>query len=494
MTNSKKRLLIISDSTCRKTGYAHVCKNIILNLDQDKYEIAQLGLADLPMPINLPIHYYTSVKNHIQCCGKGRVIEYVEKGTTERKFMELDIFPKDHSNQKPCIKGYPEKADSYGYDSSFFVINHFKPDIVMCINDIWGLYNINHLKVRKKFKFLAYLAIDSECLFPVLQAPRKGMPHLNTIQILNNTDKIVVFTDWARNVINKTSRIVQNKEYKNIEVISHGVDINTWKPLDNKAELRQKYFNITPNDNIFLLCEVGRNQPRKRLDATLIAMKKFIDKYEKPNKKIMCYFHHSLKDELGWDMKWLAAYYGISDRCIFNEKLQPGLGPKDEELNEMMNCADAHILLTNSEGFGMPVHEACAAGIPSITTKYSAMADWGKDCLLFVKVAEYEHEPKTNHLKAVPDTDHAAHQISLLYNSDKMCREYSNKGLKFAHNSTWTQITKEKWIPLIDSIDISDLKPDRYEYFRLNHNDPGLIDKFKLPDDPINTEFEAPEL
>jgi hypothetical protein len=73
----KKRILFISDSIKRKTGYATVARNLLSRLcTNDNYEIAQLGLADVSIPLELPIHYYSQSKNHDQCCKKGIVIEY----------------------------------------------------------------------------------------------------------------------------------------------------------------------------------------------------------------------------------------------------------------------------------------------------------------------------------------------------------------------------------------------------------------------------------
>jgi glycosyltransferase involved in cell wall biosynthesis len=176
-------------------------------------------------------------------------------------------------------------------------------------------------------------------------------------------DKCIVFTDWATDVINKTCRIVTNgKELKNITTIPHGVDTNIWKPLSEEQikNARKKYFGI--NDNTFLVGSVARNQPRKRLDGLMMTLKKFVDKYETKDRKIRCYFHCSLQDNIGWDLQWLSAWYGIMDRVIFDKNLQPGIGPTEEQLNEIVNCFDAHVSLTNSEGWHLPALETAAAG------------------------------------------------------------------------------------------------------------------------------------
>lgn len=352
-----KRVLIISDSISRKTGYATVARNIIKYLQPTKkYKFAQLGLSDVPSPVELEIDYYSQIKDHSKCCKKGNVIEYRKAGNPEFQYLTVNPDVPKHNDQHPCIKGLNIGGDHYAYDSVYFVIAHFRPDIVIPINDIWGLYNIGHLRNRKCFKFIPYLAIDSECMFPILQPPegRPGLPPIEPIKVIAATDKTVVFTNWAQSVINKTCEIVTGgKRLSNMETIPHGVDTSVWHPLPEEDKLfhRKRIFGIEEKDNVFLIGSVARNQPRKRLDALFQTMKIFIDKHEDKNRPIKCYFHCSIEDALGWNLIWLATYYGVQDRCIFDKSLKPGIGPTDKQMNEIVNCFDAHVMLTNSEGF-----------------------------------------------------------------------------------------------------------------------------------------------
>ena len=467
---NKKRILIISDSVKRRTGYSTVARNIITQLSKTgDYEIAQLGFADIPIPVGYPITYYSQFKDHTNCCQRGTIIEYVANGDTEIKFLVpqiQDYTIPEHPNKDMCIRGQCIMQDHYGYDSSYFVIQHFKPDIVIPINDIWGLYNLNHLKNRSCYKFVPYLAIDSDCLFPMIvpPEPRPGLPNIDTIRTIGGANKAIVFTNWAKEVINKTCRIVtQGKELNNISIIPHGVDTNVWKPLsaEEKRAAREKYFNI--KDNTFLVGVVARNQPRKRLDAIMMILNKFINKnYEKMGRKVMCYIHTALEDStIGWDLPWLAAYYGVQDRLIFDTNLKPGMGPSEEQLNEIVNCFDVHMLLPNSEGWFLPALETAAAGTPNLVSNYSAHADWGKDALMFAKIGAYEHEPRTGFIKAIVDVDHAAHQLNLLYSSKKLCEDYSKKGIALGKKLDWDNVGK-MWVDLIESIDISSLPENRY--------------------------------
>jgi glycosyltransferase involved in cell wall biosynthesis len=484
MSSSKKRILIISDSIKRQTGYSTVATNIINQLSSE-YEIAQLGIADVTLPqgSTLPVSYYSILKDHTRCCNRGHFIEYYNKdnGTITNLIPNIRV----DTIEGHCPRGTNLQGDTFGQDSAFYVIQHFKPDIVIAINDVWAIYNINFLKNRKNFYYIPYLAVDSECFPVTIETQKHGLPNINTIQFIGSSDKVIVFTDWAKETINTTTRIAMNgKIASNIDVIPHGVDNKSFHPLNDKAELRKKFFPSL-DENTFLVGVVQRNQPRKRMDAIFQTIRKFIDKYEeKHGKKVMVHFHCAMDDHLGWNLPWLAQYYGVSDRVIFDNKLHPGIGVPVESLNEIINTYDVHMTLTNSEGWGLPILETMAAGIPNIITDYSAHGDWASPAALKVKLCAKIHEVKTNHIKGIADIEHAAKQLSLLYKSPKMCREFSRKSLKLANELDWANVC-EQWKETIDNIDISHFEDDRYNIELIKSSDIT-----SLPEDPTSVEFE----
>lgn len=485
----KKKILIISDAIMRSTGYSTVALNLIKELSDD-FDIAQLGLADVPIDpkVKLPVNYYSVLKDHRQCCGRGILITYFNKETGETSHLVPNF--NVQKVKEYCPRGVNAPMDVFGQDSAFYVIQHYQPDIVIPINDVWALYSFNFLRNRKNFFFMPYLAVDSEC-FPVeIEVQKPGLPPINTLQFLGATNKTVVFTEWAMKTINTTTMIaLQGKVPGNMEVIPHGVDTNVFKPLEGKRnELRERFFGIKPDDNVFVIGSVARSQPRKRLDAVFQTLRIFIDKYEKPGRKAIVHFHCAMKDNLGWNLPWLAQYYGVADRCIFDNKLAPGFGVPPQVLNEIFNAYDVHMLLTNSEGWGLPILETMAAGVPNVITDYSAHGDWATPAALKVKLSAKIHEVKTNHIKGIADIEHAAKQLSLLYNSDKMLREYQRKSLKLARELTWKNVCV-RWKDLISNIDVSGFKDGRYD---LNVIKISAIQP--IPSDPINEEFSLVEV
>ena len=479
-----KRILIISDSVFRQTGYSTVAKNIITNLDPS-FKIAQLGVSHAPTPyenLEYDIDYYAPIFNHDKCCANGLVIEHYNSDTKEVEYIQPNV-NLDRVDKKICSKGTPNPGDPYSFESAYFVIQDFKPDIVLTINDIWGMYKLNFLKNRNKFKLVSYLAVDSEC-FPMLI---KNKETINTMQFINQVDKLIVFTNWAKETINTTAKLSINKEFDNIEIIPHGVDQSTYFNVNNKKEFMADFFKLN-SDEVFLIGSVNRNQPRKRLDA-IFQILSILVKNENPNgKKFMVHFHCAIEDSNGWDLPWLARYYGVQDRIILDGNLKPGSGVPDHILNLIMNSYDVHLVPTNSEGWGLSILETMACGVPNVISDYSAHGDWAKDSALLIKLAAKIHEPITNHIKGIIDVQHAAEQILLLYKNVKIRKKYRKKSFELANRLQWKNIGI-KWNTLLQDIDLSEFSESRYNYNLLDVNN-----ILPFPTNPIDTEFLVQEV
>ena len=452
-----KRVLIISDSVYRQTGYSTVANNIIKYLDPS-FKVAQFGLSHIPTNYTneLQMDSYSPILNHSQCCNHGTLIEHYIHETNSVEYLaptnNLDVI------KNTCNKGTSNQQDPYGFESAYFIIEHFKPDIVITINDVWGMYKLNFLRNRSKFKLISYLAVDSEC-FPT---QIKTNEIIDTMKYLSLVDNIVVFTNWAKDTINTSARIAIKKEFDNIKIIPHGVDISKFNANVDSDRFVTDFFKMDANE-IFLIGSVNRNQPRKRLDAIMQILKILIDKYEKPDgKRFYVHFHCAIEDSHGWDLPWLSRYYGVENRVILDPNLKPGVGVPDHILNYIMNSYDVHLVPTNSEGWGLSILETMACGIPNIISDYSAHGDWAKDAALMIKLAAKIHEPITNHIKGIIDVEHAAEQIAALYNDHKLQKEYRKKSFQLAEKLQWKNVCEE-WNILLNNIDITNLSPTRYD-------------------------------
>ena len=123
----------------------------------------------------------------------------------------------------------------------------------------------------------------------------------------------------------------------------------------------------------FTLFFNSRNIRRKQIPDTMLAFKYFLDKLPKEKADKCCFILHTeIVNEHGTDLdavrKILFSDYPNAIR-FSTGKISP------QELNYLYNIADAQILLTSNEGWGLTLTESILAGTPIIANVTGGMQD-----------------------------------------------------------------------------------------------------------------------
>tara|TARA_R110000796_G_scaffold19281_1_gene57904 strand:+ start:414 stop:1844 length:1431 start_codon:yes stop_codon:yes gene_type:complete len=162
---------------------------------------------------------------------------------------------------------------------------------------------------------------------------------------------------------------------KIIEYVPHGLNSDLFKPIDTTSkEVTNFRKQLTENRDIdFILFFNSRNIRRKQIPDTLLAFKYFLDELPKEKAdKCLLILHTEISNEAGTDLQ------AVSD-MIFGEDT-PNIRfstskLSTEQLNLMYNIADAQILLTSNEGWGLSLTEALLTGTPIIANVTGGMQD-----------------------------------------------------------------------------------------------------------------------
>jgi len=253
-----------------------------------------------------------------------------------------------------------------GYGTPDFlrqIIEIEKPDAIMLITDpryfTW-LFAIEN-EIRRKIPII-YLNIWDD--YP---APLYNKPYYEACDLLMGISKQTVN-------INKIvlGDKAQNKMFK---YVPHGLNHELFKPLgDDNSELVKFRKNVFGNKEIdFVLFFNSRNIRRKQVPDTLLAYRYFLDQLptEKASK---CAFilHTEVVSEHGTDLnavKELLLNEPHHNIFFSTSKLDTS------GLNMLYNIADAQILLTSNEGWGLSLTEAILAGTPIIANVTGGMQD-----------------------------------------------------------------------------------------------------------------------
>ena len=176
------------------------------------------------------------------------------------------------------------------------------------------------------------------------------------------------------------NKLVLGDKAKNkiIEYLPHGMNTKFYYPIpEDSPEVKEmeefKQQLLGGRESEFILFFNSRNIRRKQIPDTLLAWKYFIDQLPE-DKAAKCQFilHTDLVNDAGTDLLAVRDY--IFGSGYSNIIFSPGKLPASK-LNYFYNIADAQILLTSNEGWGLTLTEALLAGTPIIANVTGGMQD-----------------------------------------------------------------------------------------------------------------------
>jgi glycosyltransferase involved in cell wall biosynthesis len=403
---AKPRILMMSDFPLLHTGQAVVLREIALGLNKtQKFDMAIAGWGYNGMPHNFPIQIFPS---------SGR--DFGRNG-----------FPEAN------IPGIEQLVDAY------------KPDILWTVGDMFMVNYIREIRNRRAFKWIAYTPIDGSPV-PVDWEPW-----------MRNPDQIVCEADWGISEINAMWPDIKLKR------IYHGCNPNSFYPLPQevKKSIRRGIQRLTiknrtqlaiekgiPED-AFVVGVVARNQPRKNFDRILKTFKVFSE--GKNNVYLWC---HAMPIDQGYDLIKLSWDLGIADKVFFTPNYSIGNGLSEQDLNAVMNIFDVHFLPTQGEGFGIPILETMAAGIPQVVSGFSSHVEFAKEGGLMIPCTPYDdfilgapHPVE----RAVPKVTESARLINELYEKKDLRESLAKSARAKAETMTW-ECTIPDWVNVIEEV------------------------------------------
>jgi len=325
----RKNILLLTDDIRLPSGVGNIGKELVVHTSH-KYNWVNLGGA----------------MNHPE---KGKVFDISEdvNKLTNIPDAQVKVIPID------------------GYGDPMLVrhtIKQEKIDAIFLITDpryfTW-LFQIEN-EIRKKTPII-YLNIWDD--YP---APMYNKAFYESCDVLMGISKQTV----------NINKLVLGDKAKNkiIDYVPHGLNRNFYYPItttDSEFEnFKKKVFKTDPK---FLLFFNSRNIRRKSVPDTLLAWKYFVDQLPKEEAE-ECYFilHTDIVSDAGTDLIAVTNYlFGSGYKNVIYSANKIGV----KELNYLYNMADAQILLTSNEGWGLSLTEAMLAGTPIIANVTGGMQD-----------------------------------------------------------------------------------------------------------------------
>ena len=189
-------------------------------------------------------------------------------------------------------------------------------------------------------------------------------------------DMLLCISKQTKNIVETVLKDHPKPEWA-IKYVPHGIDENKFYPITDKNEINK--LNVFKKDLLgkeefnFVVLWNSRNIRRKNMSDIILAWRMFLDQIPtKQAKKCCLVMHTDPVDDNGTDLH--AVVETLCDPKIhkvrFSEKK---LG--DEGINYLYNCSDAHMFMTDNEGWGLGLTESLTAGRMIIAPVQGGMQD-----------------------------------------------------------------------------------------------------------------------
>lgn len=433
----KIRILMVTEATFINTGYAVYCRELLSRLSKiPEIEIAEFACyahEDDPKILSVPWKLYPNAP--------------------------------DSRNEKAMGQYNAIKANHFGLWRFDNVCLDFKPHIVLTIRDYWMDAYIEASPFRRFFKWIWMPTVDAE--------PQNEQ----WIDTFAKCDAILTYNDWSGQTL------IQQAGKK----IKWFGEAPPCAPLEyfpvNKKEIKEK---LGFEADSFILGTVMRNQRRKLFPDLFASFRQFLDEADSNRSYLYC--HTSYPDNQGWDIPALLKEHRLCSKVLFtyvcrnpackhvfpsffsdaaqfclrcNElsatmsNVQNGASPK--LMNFIYNLFDYYVQYSNSEGFGIPLVEAAACGVPIMAVDYSAMSDiLTKLNGVRIPTSTNVKELETGCNRAAPDNKAFVKLIHLAHNevvnTPKVYEAKSDSIAKLCRSVYTWEKTVGKWIECFNSL------------------------------------------
>lgn len=249
------------------------------------------------------------------------------------------------------IPVYPKLFDRYGNDALAAHAEHFKAELIITLMDVAAM----HPRAVFDTPWIPWWPVDCE---PV---------RVREVGTLRKALTVVALSRFGEEQAKRVGLL-------DVRVIPHGIDTTVFSPGD-QVEARERLG--FPQDR-FIVGMVGANKGKPCRKAFLEHILAFAELHEKyPDSLLYLHTHRSSEME-GLDLPAICQSVGLEVRrdVIFVGLYAnvAGLIPP-EQMVDVYRSMDVLANASYGEGFGIPILEAQACGIPVITGDWTAMPE-----------------------------------------------------------------------------------------------------------------------
>ena len=330
---------------------------------------------------------------------------------------------------------YPNDARDWGIKYGPIFYDDFKANVLLTLQDTWVLGNLD-----ARLNWVPWTPVDHDPPPPAV------------VEILKGHSAIV-----KPIAMSKFGQAALKKEGIDVYYIPHGINTHLFTPNEEWGkEIRQQ----EGWEDKFIVGTVGTNTiERKNWIANLKAIKEFASRHS----DVILYMHTEMTHNMGINLHALRESLGVENITFYPRFESMVIGIRSEQLARFYNTFDVFLLPTKGEGFGIPLIEAQACGVPVITTNCTAQAElvgggWLLQDLTPTFTAQDSWQFECNP-KEIVEYLEAAYQAK----KDGSIKEIQEKARQKALEYEWDKLIPEYWKPTLEDIEQRIKQPKNLE-------------------------------
>lgn len=308
----------------------------------------------------------------------------------------------------PCWPG----GDGFGVNRLPDLVERLKPDVVVVQNDPWNIEQYRAV-VPTTVPMMGAIAVDGKNC--------RGSE-------LNGLDLAIFWTRFALDEARAGGFTGAGA------VVPLGVDLDIYQPTPRAEARQQLAFTDVVDPGSFVVGYVGRNQFRKRLDLLIAYFAEWVSTRHVRDAHLFLYVGPTTDN--AYDLPQLAKYYlpQSAEKAKNRNRIiiytpEAIYGMSERMMAGLYSCFDVMLATTQGEGWGLPMMEGMACGIPQIVPAWSGLAEWTEDAALHVPCpTTIATANRINTIGGVPDRVATINALDRLYQDRGLREELSRRG------------------------------------------------------------------
>lgn len=326
---------------------------------------------------------------------------------------------------------YPNNTQDWGVNDAQAIFEEEGADLYISLVDVWVLNNLD-----QRIPWVPWTPIDHDPVPPLVLETLKGNPSIV---------KPIAMTRFGQRALKD----------KGIDAyyLPHTVNTEAYR---RDEQIRYTGRCVYEWEDKFVIGTIGTNTvERKNWNATMQGIHLFAKHHGlgTPECDIRCFWHTDPGQKNGINLVLLREALGLDIVSFFPREKDMRFGISRDKMASMINAFDVFLLPSRGEGFGIPLIEAQACGVPVITTKFTGQEEligsgWG----LTRGILEWTNQ---NSWWVVADPHEIAQYLEeayQLWKTDKY-EEMKVNAREFAMQFSEDRVYQYMWPPVLEDIE-----------------------------------------